>query len=75
VDVTDRSGRNPGKDVFDLVVWERRMLGSSQDGEYVRGRSPTLLMPDEGEIDFATPLPLVAAQKLGGATCASYTGN
>ncbi len=54
LDMADCSGRNPWKDVLDLVVRQRRMLRSAQDSEYVRSRSPTLLMPDQGEIDFAT---------------------
>jgi hypothetical protein len=51
VDMTDGSGRNPRKDVLDLVVGQRRMLRSAQDSQYVRSRSPTLLMPDQSEID------------------------
>jgi hypothetical protein len=30
------------------------MLRSAQEGEYVRSRSPTFLMPDQGEIDLVT---------------------
>jgi hypothetical protein len=55
LDMADRSGRNPWKDVLDLVVRQRRMLRSAQDSEYVRGRSPTLLMPEQGEIDLDSP--------------------
>ena len=57
LDMTDCSGRNPGKDVFDLIVRQRRTLRSAQDSEYVRSRSPTLLMPDQGEIDIHNPRP------------------
>ncbi len=53
LDMADRSGRNPWKDVLDLVVRQRRMLRPAQDSEHVRSRSPTLLMPDQGEIEFA----------------------
>jgi hypothetical protein len=63
LDVADCSGRNPGKDVPDLIVRQRRTLRSAQDSEYVRSRSPTLLMPDQGEIDF------------DGRPSSSYTGN
>ena len=45
------SGRNPGKDVLELVVRKRCVLRSAQCGENIRGRSPTLRMPDESEID------------------------
>ena len=50
VDVANGSGRNPGKNVPDLVVRKRRMLRSTQDRDYGRGRLPTLLMPDQREI-------------------------
>jgi hypothetical protein len=46
------SGRNPRKDVFDLIVRENGTLGSAQDSEYVRSSSPTLLMADQGEINI-----------------------
>ena len=52
VDMADGSGRNPGKDVLDLVVGQRGTLGSAQDRDHVRGRSPTFLMADESEIDI-----------------------
>ena len=55
VDMTDGSGRNPWKDVLDLIVRQRRTLRSAQDSEYVRSRSPTLLMPDQSEIDVGRP--------------------
>jgi hypothetical protein len=61
--MADCSGRNPWKDVLDLIVRQRRTLRSAQDSEYVRGRSPTLLMPDQSEIDLESPL------------SPSYTGN
>jgi hypothetical protein len=50
-DMADGSWRNPWKDVLDLVVRQRSVLWSAQDSEYVRSRPPTLLMPDQGEID------------------------
>jgi hypothetical protein len=52
VDMADSSGRNPWKDVLDLIVRQRRTLGSAQDREYLRSRSPTLLMPDQSEIEL-----------------------
>src|SRR5712692_5994138 len=52
LDMADRSGRNPWKDVLDFVVRQRRMLRPAQDSEYVRSRPPTLLMPDQSEIDL-----------------------
>jgi hypothetical protein len=61
--MADCSGRNPGKDVFDLVVRQRRTLRSAQDCEYVRSRSPTFLMADQSEIKF------------GWSRVADYTGN
>jgi hypothetical protein len=50
------SGGNPGKDVFDLIVGQSDTLGSAQDSENVRSRSPALLMPDQSEIDVDRPL-------------------
>src|SRR5262249_9188605 len=41
-DMTNCSGRNPWKDILDLIVRQRRMRWSAQDGEYVHSRSPTL---------------------------------
>src|SRR5437763_6238272 len=52
VDMADRSRRDPGKDVLDLVVGERCKFPSAQDSEDVRRRSPTLLMADQREIDL-----------------------
>jgi hypothetical protein len=63
IDVADCSGRNPWKDVLDLIVRQRLTLRSAQDSEYIRSSSPTLLMPDQSEIDVKSrPL-------------SSYTGN
>jgi len=50
--VTDCPGRDPWQDVPDLVVRQRRTLGSAQDCEHIRSRSPTFLMSDQGEIYF-----------------------
>jgi hypothetical protein len=50
------SGGKPGKDVFDLIVGQRDTLGSAQDSENVRSRSPALLMPDQSEIGVDRPL-------------------
>jgi hypothetical protein len=50
--VTYRTGRKPGQDVPYLIVGQWRALGPTQDCEYIRSRSPTFLMPDQGEIDF-----------------------
>jgi hypothetical protein len=63
LDMADYSGRNPRKDVLDLVVRQRGTLGSAQDSEYVRSRPPTLRMPDQSEIDVDRP------------PSPSYTGN
>src|SRR6202030_2218314 len=41
VDMADCSGGNPGKDVLDLIVGQRRTLGSAQHRDYVGGRPPT----------------------------------
>src|ERR1700733_9794585 len=49
--MADRPGRDPGQNVFDLVVGQRRVLRPAQDRQHVRSRLPTFLMPDEGEID------------------------
>ena len=51
LDMADHSGRNPRKDIPDLIVRQTRTLRSAQDSEYVRSRSPTLLMSDQSEID------------------------
>src|SRR4029077_3051079 len=56
VDMADCSGRNPGQDVFDLVVGNRCTVGSAQDRDYIRGCSPTLLMAYESEIYIGTRL-------------------
>jgi hypothetical protein len=61
--VADWSGRNPGKDVLDLVVGQRRVRGTAQESEHVGGRSPTFLVADQSEIDVAGRLWL------------GYTGN
>jgi hypothetical protein len=61
--MADRSWRNPGKDILDLVIRQRRTLRSAQDSEHVRSRSPTLLMSDQSEIDLDSP------------PAPSYTGN
>jgi hypothetical protein len=45
------------------VVRQRHTLRSAQDSEYVRGRSPTFLMPDQSEIEAHRP------------RSRSYTGN
>ena len=50
-DVTDCPGRDPWQDVADLVVGPRRALRSPQYCEDVRSRAPTLLMPDQSEIN------------------------
>ena len=63
VDMADCPGRNPRKNVPDLIVRQWRTLGSAQDSEHVRSRSPTFLMPDQSEIDPAR------------RTSLSYTGN
>src|SRR5208282_4912744 len=55
LDMADRSGRNPWKDVSDLIVRQRGTLPSAQHRKHVRGRSPTLLMPDQSEIDVHSP--------------------
>src|SRR5580693_6532631 len=49
--MADYSGRNPGKNVLDLIVRQRRTLRAAQDSDHVRSRSPTFLMPDESEVD------------------------
>jgi hypothetical protein len=49
------SGRNPWKDILNLVVRQRRTLGSAKDSKYVRSRAPTLLMPDQREIGVDRP--------------------
>ena len=49
--VADGPRRNPWQNVLDLVVGQRRKVRSAQNGDDVCGRSPTLLMPDEGEIN------------------------
>jgi hypothetical protein len=51
-DVTDCPGRDPGQDVPDLVIRQRRTLGSTKDREYIGSRTPTFLMPDQSKIDF-----------------------
>jgi hypothetical protein len=50
--MTDGAGRNPGKDVFDFVVGQRRVLRPAQYREHVRSRTPTFLVPNQGEIDL-----------------------
>ena len=62
VNMTDGSGRNPWKDILDLVVRQRCTLGSAQDSEHVRSRSPTFLMADQSEIGLDGPF-------------SGYTGN
>jgi hypothetical protein len=61
--MADSSGRDPGKDVLDLVVGQRRVLGPAEDADYIGGGSPTFLMADESEIDITRWRPR------------SYTGN
>ena len=51
-DVTDCPGRDPGQNVPDLVIRQRRTLGSTKNREYIGSRSPTFLVPDQGKIDF-----------------------
>jgi hypothetical protein len=51
-DVTDCPGRNPGQNIPDFVIGQRRALGSAQDRKYAGSRSPTFLMPYQGKIDF-----------------------
>ncbi|MBZ5603795.1 MAG: hypothetical protein LAO79_15960 [Acidobacteriia bacterium] len=55
VDMADCSGRNPRKNVLDLIVRQWRTLGSAQDSKYVCSCSPTLLMADQSEIDVDRP--------------------
>jgi hypothetical protein len=55
LDMTNGSGRNPGKDVLDLVVRNRRTLRSAQHRDYVGSGPPTFLMADEGEIERGLP--------------------
>jgi hypothetical protein len=63
VNMANCSGRDPGKDVLDLVVGNRRTVGTAQDRDYVGCRSPTFLMSDQSEID------------IGSSPFAGYTGN
>jgi hypothetical protein len=50
VDMANCSGRNPRKDILDLIVRQRWMLRPAQDMEYVRSGFPTFLMPDQSEV-------------------------
>lgn len=49
-DMADCPGRNKRKDVPDLFRRKRRVLGSAQGGDDVRGRSPAFLMADQGGV-------------------------
>jgi hypothetical protein len=51
-DVTDRPGRDPGQDVPDLVIRQRRTLGPTKNREYIGSRTPTFLVPYQGKIDL-----------------------
>src|SRR5439155_1365093 len=55
VDMADRSGWNPGKDVLNLMVRQRGAVRPAQDSDYVRSGFPTFLMPDESKIDVDRP--------------------
>src|SRR3954454_616365 len=48
----DSPGRNPWKDVLDLIVRQRLVLRSAQSGEHLGRRAPTLRMSDQCEIDL-----------------------
>jgi hypothetical protein len=52
LDMTDGARWNPRQDAAYFLFRQWGMPGSAQDCEYVRSRSPTFLMTDEGEIDF-----------------------
>jgi hypothetical protein len=49
--MADSSGRDPGKDVLDLIVGQRRVLWTAQEADYIGSGSPTFLMADESEIN------------------------
>jgi hypothetical protein len=49
--MADWPGRNPRKNVSDLVVWKRHVLGTAENREDIRGRFPSFLMANQGEID------------------------
>jgi hypothetical protein len=51
-DVTDRPGRDPGQNVPDLVIRQRRTPGPTKDREDIGSRTPTFLVPDQSEIGF-----------------------
>jgi hypothetical protein len=51
-DVTDCPGRDPGQNVPDLVLGQRRTLGPTKNREDIGGRTPTFLVPDQCKIDF-----------------------
>jgi hypothetical protein len=67
LDVTHHSGRNPRKDVPDLVVRQGHMLRSTQHREHIRRRPPTLLMPDQREVQTEI--------ELDRSRSSSYIGN
>jgi hypothetical protein len=52
VDVADRPGWKPRKQVFEVMVWDGRKIGPAQHGEHIRGRSPAFLMCDERKVDW-----------------------
>lgn len=52
LDMANCSGRNPWKDVLDLIVRQGRILRTAQDREYLRSCSPRFQMPDQGEIEI-----------------------
>jgi hypothetical protein len=55
LDMADRSRRNPRNNFPDLVLRQRRVLRSAQNGKNLRSRSPAFLVPDQREVQGAAP--------------------
>src|SRR5271169_3885634 len=51
LDVADRPGWKPRKDILEVLVWNGRAVRSPQHGEYIGGRSPAFLMRDERKVE------------------------
>jgi hypothetical protein len=54
--MANRSWRNPGENLPDLIVRQRSKLAPAQHSQNICRRSPTLQMPNQSEIDSAAPL-------------------